>query len=188
MESTEFFILLFFHLSFLILAFGSVLVTDLYGLLWMFDRVRFNQIVKVSGVTEKFIMTGWLGMVATGIPMIIMKGEIDNLMAIKIALVVLVGLNGYPLHILQKKVREYKEDSVVPAIHIFRLSLALTISQIGWWGAILIGFMHRHVESIINWPDQPWIYVGSLIAGFLIIWGIGEMIFKQTDEKTYVET
>src|SRR5690625_5482906 len=86
MESTEFFILLFFHLSFLILAFGSVLVTDLYGMLWMFDRVRFKQIVKESGVTEKFIMAGWSGMVLTGIPMIIMKEEIDNLIVIKIAL------------------------------------------------------------------------------------------------------
>lgn len=188
MESTEFFILLFFHLSFLILAFGSVLVTDLYGLLWMFDRVRFNQIVKVSGVTEKFIIAGWCGMVLTGIPMIIMKGEVDNLMMIKIALVLLVGLNGYPLHLLQKKMKEYKEDSVVPAIHIFRLTLSITVSQIGWWGAIIIGFLHRHVESIIDWPDQPLLYVGLLIAGFLIIWGIGETIFKQKDGKTYVET
>src|SRR5690554_2372197 len=124
MESTEFFILLFFHLSFLILAFGSVLVTDLYGLLWMFDRVRFNQIVKVSGVTEKFVLTGWFGMVLTGIPMIIMKGEVDNLMMIKSVLVGLVGLNGYPLHVLQKKMKEFKEESVVPAILIFRLTLA----------------------------------------------------------------
>lgn len=188
MESTEFFILLFFHLSFLILAFGSVLVTDLYGLLWMFDRVRFNQIVKVSGVTEKFIMTGWIGMVVTGIPMIIMKGEVDNLMMIKIALVALIGLNGYPLHLLQKKMKKYKKDSVVPAIHIFRLSLSLTLSQVGWWGAVLIGFLHRHVASVIDWPEQPWLYIGLIIAAFLIIWGIGETIFKQKDGKAYVET
>src|SRR5690625_474619 len=188
MESTEFFILLFFHLSFLILAFGSVPVTVLYGMLWMFDRVRFKQIVKVSGVTEKFIMAGWSGMVLTGITMIIMKGEVDNLMMIKIALVALVGLNGYPLHLLQKKMKEYKEDSVVPAIHIYRLTLSITISQNGWWGAILIGFLHRHVESIIDWPEQPWLYIGLLIAGFLIIWGIGETIFKQKEGEAYVET
>lgn len=188
MESTEFFILLFFHLSFLILAFGSVLVTDLYGILWIFDRLRFKRIVRLSGVTEKFIMTGWIGMVVTGIPMIIMKGEVDNLMMIKIALVALVGLNGYPLHLLQKKMKEFKEDSVVPAIHIFRLSLSLTVSQVGWWGAILIGFLHRHVESIINWPDQPWLYTGVLIAVFLAIWAAGETFFKQKDGKEYIET
>jgi len=188
MESTEFFILLFFHLSFLILAFGSVLVTDLYGMLWIFDRLRFKRIVRLSGVTKKFILTGWFGMVITGIPMILMKGEVDQLMVIKIALVALVGMNGYPLHLMHEKIKEFKEDDVVPAIHIFRLSLALTVSQAGWWGAILIGFLHRHVESVINWPEQPWLYIGLLIATFLTIWGAGELFFKQKDEKEYIET
>lgn len=188
MESTEFFIFLFFHLSFLILAFGSVLVTDLYGLLWMLDRVRFNQIVKVSSVTEKFIWTGWAGMVAVGIPMIIMKGEVDNLMIMKLLFVGLVGLNGYPLHLLQKKMKEFKEEDVVPGIFIFRLTLSITLSQIGWWGALLIGFLHRHVQTIIEWPEQPWLYIGLFIAGFLVIWGIGEMILKQKKDDAYVET
>ena len=84
--------------------------------------------------------------------------------------------------------KEFKEESVVPAILIFRLTLSITISQIGWWGAIVIGFLHRHVESIINWPDQPWLYIGLLIVGFLAIWGIGEVIFKQKEDDTYVET
>ncbi|MEX0904916.1 MAG: hypothetical protein WD604_12095 [Balneolaceae bacterium] len=188
MESTEFFILLFFHLSFLILAFGSVMVTDLYGLLWMLDRVRFNQIVDVSSVTEKFIWIGWIGMVAVGIPMIIMKGEVDNLMTIKLALVGLVGLNGYPLHLLQKKLEEFKDKDTVPGIFIFRLGLSISLSQIGWWGAVLIGFLHRHVQTIINWPDRPWLYIGLFIAGFIIIWAIGEVILKQKEDEAYVET
>ncbi|MEX0720572.1 MAG: hypothetical protein WD059_07880 [Balneolaceae bacterium] len=188
MESTEFYILLFFHLSFLILAFGSVLVTDLYGLLWMLDRVRFNQIVDVSGVTEKFILTGWFGMVAVGIPMIALKGEVDNLMTIKLAFVALVGINGYPLHLLQKKLEKFKDKDVVPGIFIFRLTLAIMLSQIGWWGAITIGFLHRHVSTIIEWPDQPWLFIGIFIAAFLIIWGIGEAVLKQKEDEAYVET
>src|SRR5690625_5992421 len=98
MESTEFFILLFFHLSFLILAFGSVLVTDLYGMLWIFDRLRFKRIVRLSGVTKKFILTGWFGMVITGIPMIIIKGEVVLLIVFKIVLVTLVGMMECILH------------------------------------------------------------------------------------------
>lgn len=188
MESTEFFILLFFHLSFLILGFGSVLVTDLYGLLWIWDRVRFKQIIKVSSVTEKFIWTGWTGMVAAGIPMILMKGEVDNLMTVKIAFVILIGINGIPLHMIQKKLREYKESEVVPGIFIFRLVLSITVSQITWWGAVLIGFLHRHVSTIIEWPDRPILYVGLFIAGLLIIWGTGEYILKKKKDDTYVET
>lgn len=188
MESTEFFILLFFHLSFLILGFGSVIVTDLYGLLWIWDRIRFSQIIDVSGVTEKFIWTGWTGMVAAGIPMILMKGEVDNLMMIEIALVVLIGLNGIPLHMIQKKLQKYKNAEIVPGIFIFRLSLSITISQIGWWGAVIIGFLHRHVSTIIEWPARPLLYIGFFIAGLLIIWGIGEMVLKQKKDETYVET
>lgn len=188
MESTEFFILLFAHLGFLILGFGSVLVTDLYGLLWLWDRVRFKQIVKVSSVTEKFIWVGWTGMVAVGIPLIILKGEIDNLMIIKIAFVILVGLNGIPLYFIQKKLQQYKDDDVVKGVFMFRMILSTTISQIGWWGAIVIGFLHRHVWSIINWPDQPWLYIGLFVGGLLIFWMIGEILLKQKENKTHVKT
>lgn len=188
MESTEFFILLFAHLSFLILGFGSVMVTDLYGLLWIRDRVRFKQIIRVSSVTKNFIWIGWAGMVAAGIPLIIMKGEIDNLMIIKIAFVILIGLNGIPLHFIQKKLQEYKDEDVVPGIFIFRLILSITVSQIGWWGAIVIGFLHRHVWPVIEWPDQPWLFIGLFLAGLLIVWVTGEMVLKQKEDEAYVET
>ncbi|MGK7390398.1 MAG: hypothetical protein ACNS60_08600 [Candidatus Cyclobacteriaceae bacterium M2_1C_046] len=179
METTPFFIALFFHLSFLILGFGSVLVTDLYGLLWIRNRVRFTQVIKVSSVTEYFIWAGWIGMVAAGIPLIILKGEIDNLMIIKLFFVVLIGINGIPLHFLQKKVEGYSKGENVPDLFMFRLSLAIFISQLGWWGALLIGFLHRHVQTIINRPDQPWLVSGLILAGILIIWGGGEAFFKK---------
>lgn len=188
MESTEFFILLFFHLSFLILGFGSVLVTDLYGLLWLWNRVRFKQIVRVSGVTEKFIWVGWTGMVAAGIPLILLKGEIDNLMMIKIFFVILIGLNGIPLHLIQKKLMEFKDKDTVPGIFIFRLMFTITVSQIGWWGAVVIGFLHRHIWTIIEWPDQPWLHIGLIMGGLLIIWSIGEVLLRQKKDETYVKT
>ncbi|MEX0685934.1 MAG: hypothetical protein WD267_12675 [Balneolales bacterium] len=188
MESTEFYILLFFHLSFLILGFGSVLVTDLYGLLWIGNRVHFKQLVSVSSVTEKFIWTGWTGMVAAGIPLIILKGEVDNLMLIKLAFVVLIGLNGFPLHLLQKKLSEFKNKDVVPGIFIYRLILSITLSQIGWWGAVLIGFLHRHVSTIIEWPGRPWLYIVLLVAIFLVIWIIGEVVLKKKEGEAEVET
>ena len=59
MGTTPFFVLLFIHLTGLVLGFGSVLVTDLFGLLWIMDRIRFPQLVKVSRITERFIWCGW---------------------------------------------------------------------------------------------------------------------------------
>src|SRR5690625_7629557 len=97
-------------------------------MLWIFDRLRFKRIVRLSGVTKKFILTGWFGMVITGIPMILMKGEVDQLMLFKIALVALVGINGYLLLLMHETIKEFKIDVVLPAIHIFLLSLALSVS------------------------------------------------------------
>ncbi len=182
METTPFFIFLFIHLSSLILGFGSVLVTDLYGLLWTWDRVRFSQVIRVSGVTEWFIWIGWGGMVAAGIPLLILKGEIDNLLIIKLFFVVLIGLNGIPLHLLHKKVSKFEEGDEVPRVFMFRLILCLLISQLGWWGAVTIGFMHRHVQTIINWPDVPWLVIALILAGILVVWVSGEALLKKAAE------
>lgn len=55
METTPFYVLVFIHLSGLILGFGSVLVTDLYGLLRVWNRVRFPQLIGVNGVVLYFL-------------------------------------------------------------------------------------------------------------------------------------
>lgn len=180
METTPFFILLFIHLSGLILGLGSVLVTDLYGLLWIRDRVRFPQVVRVGRVTQKFIWAGWGIMVLVGVPLLLLKGEIDNLMIIKLFFVVLIGVNGIPLHLLHKRVRGYEDGDDVPNTVMFRLMLSLFVSQFGWWSAVLIGFLHRHVQSDIDWPDAPWLVSGLILAGILLIWAGGEAVVRRT--------
>lgn len=117
-------------------------------------------------------------MVAAGIPLIILKGEMDNLMIIKLFFVALIGINGLLLHFLHKKVGKYKKGEHVPNLFMFRLMLSLFVSQISWWGALLIGFLHRHVSTIINWPDMPWFGSGLILGALLIIWGGGEIFFK----------
>lgn len=186
METTAFFIFLFFHLAFLVLGFGSVLVTDLYGLLWVRDRVRFTQIIKVSGVTKNFIWAGWIGMVVAGIPLIVMKGEVDNLTIIKLFFVGVIGINGVLLHLIHKKVEIYQKGEQVPNLFMFRLILSLTVSQIGWWSALIIGFLHRHVATIIDWPDRPWLVSGLILTGILAVWGAGEMALKAKEKQTDV--
>lgn len=180
MESTTFFIFLFIHLSGLVLGFGAVLVTDLYGLLWVWNRVRFPQLVSVSGHTEKFIWGGWGIMVLAGIPLILFKGVVDNLMMIKLFLVAVIGLNGLLLHALHKKIVGYREGEDVPKLTMFRLIFALTLSQIAWWGALTIGFLHRHVQSIINYPDAPLLICGIFLAVLAGIWFGGEALLKKS--------
>ncbi len=178
METTPFFIFLFIHLCGLILGFGAVLVTDLYGLLWFWNRVRFPQLVRVSGVTKKFIWVGWGTMVAAGLPLVLLKGAVDNLMIIKLFFVALIGINGVLLHLLHKRVEGYKEGEDVPKITMFRLILLLSVSQISWWSAFSIGFLHRHVQTIIEYPNTPWLVNGFIVAALLFIWASGEMLLR----------
>lgn len=178
METAPFFVLLFAHLSALILGFGSVLVTDFYGMLWVFDRVRFPQVVRVSGVTEKIIWAGWFLMVGTGAGLLALKGAIDNLMVMKIFFVALIGINGIPLHLLHERVRGYRDGDQIPDLVMFGLVFSLTVSQLGWWGAVSIGFLHRHVQSVIQWPAEPWILIAVIVAALAAVFAVGVGILK----------
>lgn len=169
MDSTPFYILLFVHLAGLVLGFGSVMVTDLYGALWLTGRQPYQQVVAVSAVTEKFIWIGWSIMVTAGIPLIVIKGEIDNLMWIKLFFVALIGANGIALYRVQQRASDFGPGDELPSRFVVWSALSLLVSQIGWWGAMLIGFLHRHVQSIIQWPPAPWPVLGPL----LLLTGLG---------------
>jgi hypothetical protein len=171
MESTAFYIVLFVHLSGLVLGFGSVLVTDLYGTLWLAGRQPYPQVVAVSAVTEKFVWVGWSIMVAAGVPLLVLKGEIDNLMWIKLFFVALIGVNGLALHRVQRRASDFGPGDELPSRFVVWSTLSLFVSQIGWWGAVLIGFLHRHVQSVIQWPPAPWPVLGPA----LLVLGLGAL-------------
>jgi hypothetical protein len=187
MDSPAFFIALFVHVTSLILAFGAVMVTDHFGLRWMRGRIEFSRLLKLAGVTEKMIWTGWAGMVASGIPMVFMKGEIDRLMVIKLFLVALAGLNGYALHRIRKSNERYAGADSVPSLPIYRLGLALLVSQTAWWGAFIIGFLHRHVWSIIEWPPVPWVWIAVFCAVLVGLIVVGEVVFRAKPSRIRVE-
>ena len=181
MESTSFFIALIIHLLGLILGLGSVVVTDLFGVLWILNHVRFPQIIRLSAKTEKFIWIGYFIMVGAGIPLILIKGFIDNLMIVKLFFVGVIAINGVFLHYIHKALKPYMHNERIPKLIMFRLILAIFVSQLAWWSAFVIGFLHRHVESVINWPNHPYFMCAIILAVFLIIWVIGEKIIKNFD-------
>jgi hypothetical protein len=179
METAPFFVLLFFHLTFLIIAFGSVVVTDYFGLRWLLGMTPPSRLVKISGATQKLIWLGWTGMVLSGIPLILLKAEVDRLMILKFFFVLLVGANGYALHLIHKSFEEYQDEDTMPMLVMFRMGHATLVSQIGWWGAFLIGFLHRHVWTVIEWPQRPWLTASVILLVLLAIWGAGEYFFRE---------
>src|SRR3989338_9444425 len=159
MDSTHFYIALFVHLASLIIGFGAVLVIDTFGLLMLLGKQPLEQVKKVARVTQMLIWIGWGGMVVSGVNLIWLKGYVDNLTKIKLFFVLAVGLNGIFLHFISKSMQNISDDRQTPKLLKFRIGLATVISQLGWWGAMTIGFVHRHWRHQIDWPLNPWSYI-----------------------------
>ncbi len=178
MDTTLFFVVLFGHLASLVLAFGAVLVVDVFGLLWMVRRKTLSEVFRVAGVTQALIWIGWFGLVATGIPLLIMKGLVDQLTLLKLFLVAMVGLNGLFLDRIKKAGEKVPDGTTPPAGLIFRMGLATAVSQLGWWGATIIGFYHRHVEHVIRWPRRPVLWMAGISLAIAAAYVAGALLFK----------
>ncbi len=179
MNTPVFYVALFVHVSSLILAFGSVMVIDTFGLLWLFKKVKMSFVMRVADITQRLIWLGWGGMVLSGIVLITSKGYVDNLTQIKLFFVALVGFNGILLHRIKKWTEKIGDNPLPPRL-FFRTMLSTAISQTGWWGALLIGFVHRHIAHNIPWPNQPWVFM-LLIAG---VFGLAAIVGELTTKKT----
>lgn len=164
------YIALFAHIVSFIVGFGAVIVIDTFGSLWLMKRVKLSGVTYVANVTQRLIWIGWAGLVISGSVLLWYKlavfgGRMDSLTWIKLFAVALLGLNGLYLHITKKGIESVGDDDAVSSLVKFRIALASTISQAGWWTALIIGFLHRQVAHYIPWPESatPWI-IGVLLA------------------------
>ncbi len=177
-----FLLLLAVHIVSLVTGMGAVLVIDVFGLLWMLKRVPLALVVRVADVTQRLIWLGWFGLVASGIGLIMIKGSVDNLFLIKLYFVLLVGANGIFMHTI-KRALQAAQGETLPAGVVGRIALASTISQVGWWGAITIGFLHNNWRGVINWPPHPAGLMVALTALILLAAFIVETSFRGATQK-----
>lgn len=173
-------IALFIHIVSLITGFGSVLVIDTFGLLWLLKKVPLSFVMKVANVTQRLIWLGWFGLVASGSYMLLNKGFIDNLTWMKLFFVALVGLNGIWLHLIKKGFERIQDNPRVPAKLIFDMSVSTTVSQVGWWSAILIGFLHHEWRGNITWPPNPFVLMAVIIGALFITLAIGKLSTRKS--------
>lgn len=179
MYETQYYVVLFVHLISLIIGFGAVFVIDIFGLLWLLKwwGVDLNLVRRVASITQRLIWIGFIGLVLSGIPLLIMKGKVSDMTKIKLFLVVLVGLNGFFLHYIKKGLDSLGENiQAVPAKYYFRIGLASGISQLGWWGASAIGFYNRHIGQPVSWTEYYIPIMGIIVFVIGMTWTIGELI------------
>ncbi|MEU8580324.1 hypothetical protein [Streptomyces abikoensis] len=130
---------LFVHLASLVLGFGAVLVADYYGLLWITGRTTLREALGSASKLHLPIWAGLAGLVTSGV--FLHPNPSATPTAIKLAFVLVLSLNGLQAGLLNKHMARQPAGEPSPRLLAWGGATAM-ISQICWWGAVVIGFMN----------------------------------------------
>jgi hypothetical protein len=140
---------LFIHVMSMAVGFGSVVMVDVYGLLWLFGRKTLADVVELATVAHTVIAGAVGGLMASGIAL---RPDLSSPLArLKMILVLVLMLNGAAaqrmLHRMRRTLPPETRGANIPWAGFQRVMTAAMISQSTWWGAIAIGFItnaNRH--------------------------------------------
>ncbi|MFE5881558.1 hypothetical protein [Streptomyces hydrogenans] len=129
----------FLHVAALVVGLGAVLAVDWFALLWLVGRRRLSDILGTACTLQVPIWLGLAGLVVTGL---FLRPNLESpLTLLKLSLVLAVTVNGLYAHWLGQRLEPYR-DTAPPRHLLLQSGLATTVSQTGWWGATLIGFLN----------------------------------------------
>jgi transposase-like protein len=131
------------HVMSLVASFGAVLLVDWHGLLWLAGRRALTESTRLAAAASPVIWVGLGGLFATGT---LLRPDIGSpLTLLKLALVLGVAVNGAVMAPVRMRLAALSADASpvdVPEREWRRMMLSTTVSQIGWWGAVVIGFIN----------------------------------------------
>ncbi|MER6615705.1 hypothetical protein [Streptomyces xantholiticus] len=130
---------LFVHLAALVLGLGTVQTIDYYGVLWLLGRRSLRQVLDFTGPLHVLVWTGLAGMVTSGA--VLGPDLAPAATRVKLGLVLLIALNGVHAHALHRSLAEQAGGQVDRRL-LVRGSISVVVSQVGWWGAVGIGFLN----------------------------------------------
>ncbi|ARZ68555.1 hypothetical protein M1P56_31325 [Streptomyces sp. HU2014] len=145
---------LFAHLASLVVGFGAVLTVDWLGLLWLLGRRPLPEVLRTADAVHLPIWLGLAGLVGSGV--LLHPDPGSPLTQVKLGLVLLVALNGVHAWTLGPALaalsgpRGADAPGDAPGAPVSRALTArcastVLVSQLGWWGATVIGFLNsRH--------------------------------------------
>ena len=140
---------LFVHVMSMAVGFGSVVMVDVYGLLWLFGTKTLADVVELATVAHRVISGAVGGLLASGI---VLRPDLSSPLArLKMLLVLVLMLNGAAaqrmLHRMKQTLPPDTRGANIPWAGFQRVMSVAMISQSTWWGAIAIGFItnaNRH--------------------------------------------
>ncbi len=129
------------HLVSLAVGFGGVVVVDTYGLLWLAGRRSAAEVGRLAMTGHWLVLGGLTGLLVTGA---MLHPDLSRLLPrIKMLLVLVVMLNGLNAHRLGRRLPglpPHVRGGDIPWWFVPRGLVSALVSQVGWWGAIAIGF------------------------------------------------
>ncbi|MFE0252393.1 hypothetical protein [Streptomyces sp. NPDC059010] len=130
---------LFVHLGALVIGLGSVLTIDYYGTLWLLGRRSLRQALEFAGPLHVPVWVGLAGLVLSGTALD--PDPRAPLTRVKLVLVLLIALNGVHAQALHRTLVD-RAGSRPPRRLLVRGVISAVLSQLGWWGALTIGFVN----------------------------------------------
>jgi hypothetical protein len=131
-------IALFAHVSFLILGFGAILVADYFFALWVLGRITFADALAGTSRLHPLVWSGLVGLVLSGT--LLRPNLTSGITILKLGFVAALTLNGVQAMALSRRMSAL--DGPPPRRLLGRGVLASAVSQICWWGAVVIGFLN----------------------------------------------
>lgn len=131
------------HILALVLSFGTILVVDWLGLLWLLGKVEMHESGKLEAAAKPLIWGGLALLLASGA--LIDPDLTSPATAVKLACVLVLMINGLSIapamHRLLASPPQTRFGELTRALRL-RLMVALSISQACWWTAVLIGLIN----------------------------------------------
>lgn len=131
------------HILALVLSFGTILVVDWLGLLWLLGKVQMHESGRLEAAAKPLIWGGLALLLASGA---LIDPDLGNpVTVIKLVCVLVLMLNGLgiapAMHQLLALPPQTRFGELGRRIRM-RLLIALTVSQTCWWTAVLIGLVN----------------------------------------------
>ena len=133
---------LLFHLLAFGLGFGTMMLVDIVGALWVLGRVKASQLIWLTGVAQKVIWGSIIVLVISG--SFLLPEVISVRTRIKLVAVVVLIANGFGLDVVRTRLISLGQDDFwkLPRKFQLRSILAISLSQLAWWTAVIIGFLN----------------------------------------------
>ena len=131
------------HVISLVASFGAVLLIDWHGLLWLVGLRHLTESTRLAAAAGPVIWAGLAGLIASGA--LLHPNLSSPLTILKLFLVLAVCWNGAAMSVFRRRLARLPTNTTpaeLPRTDWWILAVSSTVSQVGWWGAIIIGFIN----------------------------------------------